>query len=80
MVQVTTIAGSGARYQSVDGIGMAARFHNPSYVCANETHLFVSDTGSTCIRRIDLATNAVTTLAGSLEGYADGIEIGRAHV
>jgi DNA-binding beta-propeller fold protein YncE len=37
--------------------------------------LFVSDSNNQRVRRIDLATGAVTTVAGSNRGYADGVGV-----
>jgi sugar lactone lactonase YvrE len=72
---VTTIGGSdklpltppGANTGWVDGAGNAAKFRYPHGIAVNPagTLLYVADTFNHRIRRIDLATNAVTTLAGN---------------
>jgi hypothetical protein len=80
---VTTIAGTGTVAGTADGVGAAARFAGPNScaLSADRTKLFVGDRndGSAgglgmAIRQVDLATGAVTTLAGSLTvlGTADG--------
>jgi sugar lactone lactonase YvrE len=72
--EVTTLAGSGLA-GSTDGTGTAAKFNNPSGITTDGTNLYVADTNNNTIRKIVIATGAVTTLAGSagLEGSADGI-------
>jgi sugar lactone lactonase YvrE len=71
--EVTTVAGGGTQ-GSIDGTGSAARFHYPVAVAADGAGaLYVADYGENVypypkggkIRRIDLATGAVSTLAGS---------------
>jgi DNA-binding beta-propeller fold protein YncE len=63
--QVTTIAGS-TESGSVDGVGPAARFNMPAdlVVASNGAALYVSDGENNTIRRLDLGSAAVTTLAG----------------
>ncbi len=63
---ITTIAGSGTA-GAADGIGAAAIFNSPQDVDIDTINnlLYVADTGNHRIRIINLATNAVTTLAGS---------------
>ena len=69
---VTTLAGSG--YGFAEGVGAAARFAWPSGLAvAPSGVLYVADTYNHRIRQIDPATGAVTTLAGSAAGFADGI-------
>lgn len=66
---VTTIAGAPS---AADGIGATARFNNPTGVVNVGAYLYVTDTYNHRIRKIEKATGAVTTLAGSSSGYADG--------
>lgn len=69
---VTTLAGSGA-YGSVDGTGTAASFSTPEGITTDGTYLYVADTWGYRIRKIEIATGVVTTLAGSgASGSADG--------
>ncbi|HWE29783.1 MAG TPA: hypothetical protein VHB97_17355, partial [Polyangia bacterium] len=71
---VSTIAGNGtASY--VDGVGMAATFNFPQGVAADRLgNLYVADVDNNIVRKIVLATNTVSTLAGSATpGSADGI-------
>jgi DNA-binding beta-propeller fold protein YncE len=74
---VTTLAGLAGHAGSTDGTGSAARFYNPRglAVDAAGTTLFVADMSGRTIRHIDVATAAVTTLAGlaNTPGYADGV-------
>ena len=59
---------------SRDGIGAAARFDKPQGLALDgKGNLYVADYGNHRIRRLLLATNAVTTLAGSGQrGLRDG--------
>lgn len=69
---VTTFAGYGGG-SSVDGIGNAVRFNFPSAVAVDSGGtVYVSETGSHRIRKITPA-GAVTTIAGSSLGFANGI-------
>jgi len=63
---------------SVDGIGAAARFNSPRGIVAdNLGSLYVADSGNHTIRKIVIATGAVTTFAGNVStpslGNADGL-------
>jgi len=67
---VTTFAGG---KPGVDGTGVAAKFQAPTGITTNGTYLYVADTWNYKIRKIEMATGVVTTLAGSgSEGRADG--------
>jgi hypothetical protein len=73
---VTTLAGSPDQEGSADGTGAAARFFHPLAVATDRTgDLFVADRDNRTIRKIVIATGAVTTLAGSpgSAGSADGV-------
>jgi hypothetical protein len=52
--------GSGAL---VDGIGTDARFNYPSAIATDGLSVFVADSNNNAIRRIDIATRTVTTIA-----------------
>lgn len=65
-VAVTLIAGSPGVPGFADGAGTAARFFSPQgLVIDDQNNLYVADSGNNRIRRIDLATNTVSTLAGN---------------
>lgn len=72
---VSTIAGGGGA-GSADGAGKAAQFSAPMGVALShdETVLYVSDYNNHTIRRIDLASGQVTTIAGQVNrcGHTDG--------
>jgi hypothetical protein len=73
--EVTTLAGtSGTPGGFVDGTGTAARFAGPMMITTDGTNLFVADTLNHAIRKIVIATGAVTTVMGSpaTNGHADG--------
>ena len=72
---VTTVAGSGEEGDE-DGVGGAAQFACPAGVAVSPdgSALFVADLWNHKIRRVEVATGAVTTVAGSgAEGSADGV-------
>jgi sugar lactone lactonase YvrE len=62
---VTTLAGTAGISGSVDGTGADARFHEPIGITTDGTNLYVTDTFNNTIRKIVIATGAVTTLAGT---------------
>jgi hypothetical protein len=72
---VTTLAGTAGVVGSADGTGAAASFKSPIGVTTDGTYLFLTDDGNSTIRKIDIASGAVTTLAGTagIIGSADGI-------
>jgi sugar lactone lactonase YvrE len=73
---VTTFAGSDAVVPvsgNADGTGTAARFYRPAGVAVDGAgNLYVAESGNSRIRKIEIATRVVTTLAGSTGGYLDG--------
>lgn len=73
----TTLAGQAGVSGSADGVGSAARFNSPRGVAISSDGSFalVADDANAAIRRIDLNTNAVTTVAGQpgVTGFADGV-------
>lgn len=71
---VTTIAGTAGVTGGLDGTGSAAEFNGPSAIVVDANgNLFVADTNSSTIRKINPA-GAVTTIAGfpGLTGTSDG--------
>jgi len=64
---VTTVAGVAAESGAADGTGSAARFNWPSGIAVDGagTTAYVADWGNSTIRRIQLASGVVTTLAGT---------------
>lgn len=72
---VTTLAGRAATNGSSDGTGEAARFSQPQSIAGDTAgSLYVADTLNSTIRKIVVATGAVSTLAGSagLTGSSNG--------
>jgi len=68
---VSTLAGASP---GADGTGAAVRFNRPYTSVSDGTNLYVADSGNHTIRKIVIATGAVTTLAGTAgtRGAADG--------
>jgi sugar lactone lactonase YvrE len=60
---VTTIAGNGTK-GSEDAVGGSATFSVPDGIASVGSNLYVADSGNKRIRKIDVATQAVTTIAG----------------
>ena len=71
---VTTLAGTPGSAGASDGIGSAARFDSPTGVATDGANVYVADTRNHTIRKIVIATGAVSTLAGLAHaaGNADG--------
>lgn len=63
--QVTTLAGNGTM-GSTDGVGTSAKFSYPSglAISSDGQILFIADNGNSLIRKLDLSSNSVTTIAG----------------
>lgn len=69
---VTTLAGSGSE-GSADGTGTAATFNEPRGITIDGVNLYIADSFNNKIRKLNIDTGVVTTLAGGLRGRADGI-------
>lgn len=68
----TTIAGDPNSLGSDNGTGSSAKFYLPSGLCLeSSTSLLVADFGNGSIRRINLTTNAVTTVVTGLKAPKD---------
>jgi hypothetical protein len=61
---VSTVAGN-ATAGTADGIGGAARFNAPYGMTTDGNNLYIAEYTNNCIRKLVIATSAVTTLAGS---------------
>lgn len=64
---VTTLAGTRGVYGSQDGTGAAASFWSPENITTDGKYLFISDNNKCTIRKIEIATGVVSTLAGSAD-------------
>jgi hypothetical protein len=69
---VSTLAGTGPNDGLTDGVGAAAQFKRPHGLCVVGNAAYAADKQNNAIRRIDLSTGAVTTIAGGAKGSADG--------
>jgi hypothetical protein len=71
--KVTTAAGATLNGGSDDGTGDKARFNIPAGVTSDgQGTLYVADSGNNTIRRVVIATGAVTTIAGTAGAYPFG--------
>lgn len=71
--QVHTLVGVGLfDFGDADGVGDAVRLQHPLGVCAYEGTLYIADTYNHKIKQLDPRGRAVTTIAGSEPGHADG--------
>ena len=70
----TTLAGQVGVGAEIDGVGTAAAFNNPRGITTDSANLYVSDFMGHTVRRVDLGTARVTTIAGQagVPGTADG--------
>jgi sugar lactone lactonase YvrE len=65
---VKTLAGSAGTAGDTDGPGVVATFYEPTWVAYDGSgHVLVADSGNFAIRRVDVTTTEVTTVAGG--GY-----------
>lgn len=67
---VSILAGSAGSPGFTDATGSAARFNQPQgiTISTDGTKLYVADTNNNVIRQVVIATGAVTTVAGDLNG------------
>src|SRR5574340_316930 len=72
---VSTIAGEKMKFGSVDGVGIMVRFSTEAYVTTDGTYLYVADTHNHIVRKIEISSGQVSTIAGiaKISGCADGI-------
>ncbi|MBC3934015.1 hypothetical protein [Undibacterium rugosum] len=72
--EVTTLAGKPGVVGNSNGTGAAASFKSPIGIATDGTNLFVSDSDNHTLRKIVIATGAVSTLAGTAGslGSTDG--------
>jgi cysteine-rich repeat protein len=72
--EVKTLAGAPHQPGLVDGPGSESRFSDPrSIVSDGVGNLYIADTSNRAIRKYDITTGVVTTIAGTGAcGYADG--------
>ncbi|RYZ54417.1 MAG: hypothetical protein EOP49_05205, partial [Sphingobacteriales bacterium] len=71
---VTTIAGTKNVNGKADGTGIAASFSNPQTIAYDNGNLYIADYGNALLRKLDLSTGNVTTIAGNgKQGTLDGI-------
>jgi hypothetical protein len=62
--EVSTLAGISGNNGYADGVGASAQFYTPVGIVQLGGALYIADYGNRAIRRLDLNTRAVTTVAG----------------
>ncbi len=69
---VTTLAGNGSGF--ADGVGTLAKFNEPRGIALSPdgSYALITDRLNYRVRRLDMASRAVTSVAGSTLGFADG--------
>jgi hypothetical protein len=70
---VTTVAGAVFSAGTTDGVGSLARFGSVEGITTDGTNLYVTDNQT--IRKVEISTATVTTIAGSpgVSGSSDGV-------
>ena len=73
---VTTIAGIGSMAGFADDVGSAARFSFPAGIAVRGKNLIIADGDNNRIRKLNLETLQVTTIAGAgVAGFKNGIGV-----
>ncbi|HEV2709300.1 MAG TPA: Ig-like domain repeat protein [Edaphobacter sp.] len=68
---VTTVAGTGTQgYACDNGPATAARLDSPQGLALDGNNLYIADTHNQRIRRLDLTTGVIITIAGSTVGFS----------
>lgn len=69
--EITTVAGTGTQgYAGDNGSAMAALLDSPQGLAVDGSNLYIADTHNHRIRRVDLTTGLITTIAGSTAGFS----------
>jgi sugar lactone lactonase YvrE len=73
--QVSVLAGATNQSGSSDGPAQTARFNGPAGLAYQAGQLFIADSMNYTVRKLDLQTGEVTTLAGTVgqSGQKDGV-------
>ena len=66
---VTTFAGQAGTSGAVDAAGTSASFKNPAGITTDGTFLYATDKSNHTIRKIEISTGVVSTLAGSAGSF-----------
>ena len=73
---VTTLAGKYRETGSVDGLGEAARFFNPTGIAVDQMgNVYVADSNNASIRKISPAGQVITLAGNGIRGSVDGIGV-----
>ncbi len=67
---ITTIVGTGVQgYSGDNGLATAARLDSPQGLALDGNNLYIADTHNHRIRKLDLTTKIIVTVAGSTAGF-----------
>ncbi len=80
--RITTVAGTGSVGFNGDGTATRANLYSPWGVDVAGNYLYIADRDHQRVRRVDLSTNTITTVAGTgTYGYSgDGGQATQAHI
>jgi hypothetical protein len=68
---ITTVVGNGKGYGGDGGPATGALLNSPSAVAVDSRgNLYIADTENHRIRKVDAITNTITTIVGTLQGFA----------
>lgn len=71
---VTTVAGSGTSGAADNANGLLAQFNTPAAMVSDGTYVYISDANNNSIRRMTIGGSwEVTTIAGGVQGYVNGV-------
>src|SRR5208282_4811418 len=68
------VAGAAGYFDNVGYSGLAAYFNAPEGIATDGTNLYVADSGNNVVRKVVIATGAVSTLAGNLNGQPGSVD------
>lgn len=73
---ITNVAGTGqARYSGDDGPAVSAAINEPTGLAVSDEALYIADQSNNRVRRVDLATGVITTVAGDGTAAYNGDQV-----
>ena len=65
VTSLTGVQGATGAFTAIDGVAAVATFYGPTGITTDGTNLYVVDTGNNKIRKVVIATGAVTSVTGA---------------